>query len=137
MRDSSVAACAMAAKSCASCTEFEHSIAKPVCRQAITSEWSPKIDSACVASVRAATCMHERRQLARDLVHVGDHQQQALRRREGGRERARLQRAVDRAGRARLRLHLDHLGDAPQRFGLPRLDHSSQTSAIGLLGVIG
>ena len=33
------------------------SMAKPVWRAAITSEWSPKIDSACVASVRAATCM--------------------------------------------------------------------------------
>ena len=57
MRDASVAACAMAAKSCASWTEPEASIAKPVCRQAMTSEWSPKIDSACVASVRAATCI--------------------------------------------------------------------------------
>ncbi len=47
----------MAAKSCASCTEFEQSIAKPVWRQAMTSEWSPKIERACVATVRAATCM--------------------------------------------------------------------------------
>ncbi len=57
MRDSSVAACAMAAKSCASWTEPEASSAKPVCRQAMTSEWSPKIDSAWVARVRAATCI--------------------------------------------------------------------------------
>ena len=57
MREASVAACAIAAKSCASCTEPDASSAKPVCRQAITSEWSPKIESACVASVRAATCM--------------------------------------------------------------------------------
>ena len=53
----SVAAWAMSAKSCASCTEAEQSIANPVPRQAITSEWSPKIDSAWVASVRAVTCM--------------------------------------------------------------------------------
>src|ERR1700746_851538 len=39
----------------ASCTEFEQSIAHPVVRQNITSEWSPKIDSACVAMVRAVT----------------------------------------------------------------------------------
>ncbi len=32
-------------------------MAKPVCRQAMTSEWSPKIERACVATVRAATCM--------------------------------------------------------------------------------
>ncbi len=57
MRERRVAACAMAARSWASWTEPEASRAKPVCRQAITSEWSPKIDSACVASVRAATCM--------------------------------------------------------------------------------
>jgi hypothetical protein len=56
-RLSSVAACATLARSCASCTEPEQSIAKPIWRHAITSEWSPKIDSACVASVRAATCM--------------------------------------------------------------------------------
>src|SRR5512136_765548 len=50
----------MSAKSCASCTDPEASIAKPVWRHAITSEWSPKIDSACVATVRADTCMqHE------------------------------------------------------------------------------
>src|SRR5512140_3840464 len=47
----------MAAKSCASCTEPEASIANPVWRHAITSEWSPKMDSACVATVRADTCI--------------------------------------------------------------------------------
>ena len=52
-----VAAWAIAARSCASCTELDASIANPVPRQAMTSEWSPKIESACVASVRAATCM--------------------------------------------------------------------------------
>lgn len=39
------------------CAEPEASNAKPVPRTAITSEWSPKIDSACVATLRAATCM--------------------------------------------------------------------------------
>src|SRR5262249_15540449 len=37
--------------------EPEHSMAKPICRHAITSEWSPKMERAWVASVRAATCM--------------------------------------------------------------------------------
>ncbi len=32
-------------------------MAKPIWRQAITSEWSPKIDRACEATVRAATCI--------------------------------------------------------------------------------
>ena len=54
-RDSSVAICAMAARSCASCTEADASCANPVARTAITSWWSPKIDSACEASARAAT----------------------------------------------------------------------------------
>ena len=56
-RQASVAACAMTAMSAASCTLGEQSIAKPVVRAAITSLWSPKMLSACVASERAATWM--------------------------------------------------------------------------------
>ncbi len=56
-RARSVAAWATAARSCASCTEPEARSPSPICRQAMTSEWSPKMLSACVASVRAATCM--------------------------------------------------------------------------------
>ena len=52
----SVAACAMAEKSWASCTELAQSIAAPVWRQAITSPWSQKMDSAWVARERAVTC---------------------------------------------------------------------------------
>ena len=55
MRLSRVAIWAMAAKSMASWTDAEHSNAKPVARAAITSLWSPKMDSACAASERAAT----------------------------------------------------------------------------------
>ncbi len=54
MRDASVAAWTISAPSCASCTEADDSMANPVVRAAMTSEWSPKIDSACVASARAA-----------------------------------------------------------------------------------
>ena len=54
-RARSVAAWLTSAKSWASCTELAASIAQPVVRACITSEWSPKIDSACVAIVRAAT----------------------------------------------------------------------------------
>ena len=53
----SVAAWATSAKSCASWTEPAASIAQPVARACMTSLWSPKIDSAWVASVRAATWM--------------------------------------------------------------------------------
>jgi hypothetical protein len=55
MRDSKVEAWAIRAKSCASCTEQEASRAKPVERVAITSEWSPKIESAWIARERAET----------------------------------------------------------------------------------
>ena len=51
---------------------------------------------------------HRRGQLAGDLEHVGQHQQQALGGREGRRQRAGLQRAMDRAGGAALALHLLH-----------------------------
>jgi hypothetical protein len=39
----------------ASWTELEQSIANPVVLPNMTSEWSPKIERACVATVRALT----------------------------------------------------------------------------------
>ena len=51
-----------------------------------------------------------RRQLASDLIHVGDHQQQALRRGERRAQRTGLQRPMQRAGGAAFALHLDHVG---------------------------
>ena len=53
-------------------------MANPVERTAITSLWSPKIESAWHASERADDMEHRRGQFAGDLVHVGDHQKQAL-----------------------------------------------------------
>ena len=53
-----------------------------------------------------------RRQFAGDLVHVRDHQQQALRGREGGRQRAGLQRAMYGAGGAAFGLQFDDFRDA-------------------------
>ena len=52
---------------------------------------------------------HAGQQLAGDLVHVGDHQQQALRGRVGGGQCTGGQRAVHSTGRAGLGLHLHHL----------------------------
>ena len=51
-RSGSVTAWPMAARSWASCADPDASSAMPVLRAAITSEWSPKIDSPCAASVR-------------------------------------------------------------------------------------
>jgi hypothetical protein len=55
-------------------------------------------------------------QLAGDLVHVRDHQQQALRRGEGRGQRAALQGAVQSAGRSTLALHFDY-----RRYGAPHI----------------
>ena len=118
MRDSSVAACAISAMSCASCTELETSWAKPVGSTAITSWWSPKIDRPCVASDRAATWMTHAVSSPAILYMLGIISMQALRRGEGGRQRAGLQRAVHRAGGAALALHLDDVGDAAPDVGL-------------------
>jgi len=52
---------------------------------------------------------HRRRQLAGNLEHVGDHQQQALRSRERGRQGPCLDRPVTRARRATFALHFDHV----------------------------
>jgi len=57
MRERSVAACAIRAQSWASCTVVAPSMAHPVPRHSMTSEWSPKIDNAWVARARAATWM--------------------------------------------------------------------------------
>ena len=48
-------------------------------------------------------------QLARDLVHVGNHEQQALRGRIGGGQGAALKRAVQCPGRSSLGLHFHHM----------------------------
>ncbi len=66
-----------------------------------------------------------RRQLARDLVHVGDHEQQPLRSRKRGAERAGLQRAMNRAGGAAFALHLDDLGN-----GLPKIFHPARRPRV-------
>ncbi len=52
---------------------------------------------------------HRRQALARDLVHVGDHEQQALRRGVRRGQSASAKRAVDGTGGASLGLHLDNL----------------------------
>ena len=67
-----------------------------------------------------------RQALARDLVHVRDHQEQALRSRVGGGQSAGSERAVDGTGGTGLGLHLDHVdGRAEDVFaalGCPLID---------------
>ena len=57
------------------------------------------------------------RKFACDLVHVRDHQQQALRRGEGGGQGSSLERAMDRAGSAAFALHFDHVGHGTPDVG--------------------
>ena len=78
---------------------------------------------------------HAGRQFACDLVHVGQHQQQALRRGVGRREGAALQRAVHRTGSTALGLHLlDHRDVAPDVLdalrgpGVRQLGHGRRRS---------
>ncbi len=52
---------------------------------------------------------HARQQLAGDLVHIGDHQQQALGCGVGGGQSTGVQGSMNGAGRTGLRLHLLHL----------------------------
>ena len=54
-RERHAAICEISAKSIVSCTEAAASMPQPVERQAMTSLWSPKMESACVATVRAVT----------------------------------------------------------------------------------
>ena len=77
-RDSSVAICAIAARSWASCTEADASCAKPVAAHGhhvlVVAE-----DRQRMRGERPRRHMEDRwRQFAGDLVHVRDHQQQAL-----------------------------------------------------------
>ena len=54
---------------------------------------------------------HRAGQLAGNLVHIRDHQQQALRRREGRAQRARLECPMQGSGGAAFALHFDDLGN--------------------------
>ena len=123
--------------SCASWTEFEHRRANPVWRQAMTSEWSPKIDKACVASVRAATCIVKGVSSPAILYMLGIISSRPC---EAVKVVASAP-ACSAPWTAPAAPPSDCIsassGTAPQRFGFFRLAHSSQTSAIGLLGVIG
>jgi hypothetical protein len=101
----------MAAMSWASCTLLARlSMAKPVVRAAITSLWSPKMDRAWVASVRAATWMTVGVSSPAILNMFGQHQQQALAGREGGAERAACTAPWRVPAAPGLGLHLDDLG---------------------------
>jgi hypothetical protein len=111
-----VATCATSARSWASCTDAEASSAKPVWRTGHHVRVVAEDREPLRASDRAATWSTAGGQLAGDPGTCSDHQQQALRGGERRRQRAGLERAVQRAGGAALALHLDDRGTLPQTF---------------------
>ncbi len=81
----------------------------------MTSLWSPKIESACVARVRAATWMTAGVSSPAILNMLGIIRSRPCDAVNVVAERTLLERAVEGAGGAGLRLHLDDVGDlAPQ-----------------------
>ena len=133
----SVAACATTARSWASWTDAAASNAKPVCRTAITSEWSPKIDSPCAATDRAATCSTAGVSSPAILYMFGiisSRPCDAV----NVVARAPLCSAPCNAPAAPPSLCISTTaGTLPHTLGRPWLDHSSASSAIGDDGVIG
>ena len=108
-------------------------MAKPVGRAAITSEWSPKMESAG-GDGAGGYVEHRRSQLPGDLVHVGEHQEQTLRCGEGGGQRPGLQLEwTAPAAPASLCISTTS-GTTPQRFGLPACDQASANSPMGDAG---
>ena len=127
----------MSAQSITSCTELEASMPKPVARAAITSLMVAE-NGKRLRGQRARRNVEDRGgEFAGDLEHIGDHQQQALRGREGGSERAGLQCAMQRAGRSAFALHFDHRGHGAPDVGFSSADHWSAHSPMGDDGVIG
>ena len=136
-RARSVAAWATSAKSCASWTEPAASIAQPVVRACITSLWSPKIDRACVATVRAATWMTAGVSSPQILNMLGTMSRSPW---EAVKVvlRAPFWSAPCSAPAAPASDCISTTsGTLPHRFGRPAADQSSQCSAIGEAGVIG
>ncbi len=136
-RASRVAIVEIAAMSCASCTDEEQSIAKPVVRAAITSEWSPKIESACVATVRAATWITAEVSSPASLNMSG-----SIRRRPCEAVKVVVSApawsapCTAPAAPASLCISITR-GTWPQMFGVSAADQASASSPIAEAGVIG
>jgi hypothetical protein len=134
---SSEAAWATAARSPASCTPLELSIAQPVVRAAITSLWSPKMLSACVATVRAATWMTAGVSSPAILNMFGSISSRPWLAVNVVASAPRVT-APCRVPAAPASLCISTTsGTRPHRFGLPLALQSSANSPIGDAGVIG
>ena len=131
------AACAMSAKSCASCTLALPSKAKPVVRAAITSWWSPKMERPCAARERAATWNTAEVSSPAILYIFGN---MSIRPCEAVKVVVRLPACnapcTVPAAPPSLCISITS-GIFPQIFFMPFAAHSSASSAILLLGVMG
>ena len=97
----------------------------------MTSEWSPKIESACVASVRAATCMQNGVSSPAILYMFGIISSRPCDAVKVVDERARLQRAVHRARpRPPPTASRPPREPCPRGSSAPAADHSSASSPI-------
>ena len=94
-------------------------MAKPVARAAMTSLWSPKMESAWVASVRAATWNTVAVSSPAILNMLGIISSRPWEAVKVVASDAGLQRAMQRAGGAAFALHLDHGGYGAPDVGLP------------------
>ena len=136
-RASSVAACAISAKSMTSCTELEASMRESGGPRghhvAVIAENGERL----AGQRPRGDVENGRGQLARDLVHVRDHEQQALRRRERG-GKAPVCSAPWTAPAAPPSLCISiTVGTVPQMFGFCSADHWSAHSPMLDEGVIG
>src|SRR5690606_16566020 len=127
---------AMTAMSCDSWEQVDASMANPVWRAAITSEWSPKMERAWVAIDRAATWMTVGVSSPAILYMLGSISRRPCEEVKVV-ERAPVSRAPCTAPAAPASLwSWITRGTTPQRLGLPREDHASDSSPMGDAGVI-
>ena len=129
--------CATADKSMTSCTLPLASIATPVCLHEYTSEWSPNIDSACVATVLAATWNTPGSSSPAILYIFGNIKRSPCEAVKVVARTPALNAPWSVAAAPASDCSSTTLTSSPKRFFLPAAAHSSTSSAIGDEGVIG
>ena len=112
-------------------------MAKPVPRQAITSEWSPKIESACIARERADTWKTVEVSSPAILNIFGIISSNPWEAVNVVLSEPDCQCAMNCTGSSAFGLHFHHRGTVPQRFGLLAADQASENSPMLDEGVIG
>ena len=112
-------------------------MAKPVARAAITSLWSPKIESACAASERAATWKTAGVSSPAILYMLGIISSRPCDAVKVVVSEPACSAPCTAPAAPAFALHLDDVGTVPQMLVLPSPAHWSANSPIGEEGVIG